>query len=180
MQRIVASGQVALNETAGKGGRDGTPLYAATRSTKPSPQIVKLLLSKGADPSYEHPARYTKHIKLTPMREAADRLQLSTTRLLRQYGAQSDGFDLRHALMVKDPAWAAQLLSKINAEQPKLTFTPRTTPTNAQQNVERFDPIQAKYVRLTVQRANGEPIIDELEIYSGTRNVALASAIKSA
>jgi hypothetical protein len=54
-------------------------------------------------------------------------------------------------------------------------------PVNAQRNVERFDPVDAKFVRFTILATNDktEPCIDELEIYSagdGTTNVALSSA----
>ena len=44
-------------------------------------------------------------------------------------------------------------------------------------NVERFAPTEAKFVRFTIEDTNrGEPCIDELEIFSGGKNVALASA----
>jgi cytochrome c553 len=43
-------------------------------------------------------------------------------------------------------------------------------------NVERFAPSKVRFVRFTIEATNGgEPCIDELEIYSGTQNVALAS-----
>jgi len=54
---------------------------------------------------------------------------------------------------------------------------------NARQNVERFTPVEAKFVRLTtletIHNNQHEPCIDELEIYSPSfpdRNVGLASA----
>ncbi len=47
---------------------------------------------------------------------------------------------------------------------------------NAKHNVELFEPIEAKFVRFTVLGTNsGEPCIDELEVFSGKENVALAS-----
>ena len=53
-------------------------------------------------------------------------------------------------------------------------------PVNPRRNVERFTPVEAKYVRFTILATTGaEPCIDELEIFSsGTdpRNVALADA----
>ena len=53
-------------------------------------------------------------------------------------------------------------------------------PVHARQNLEEFAPVEAKYVRFTILKANQrEPCIDELEIYSAepnSRNVALASA----
>ncbi|EMI18851.1 secreted protein containing DUF1549 [Rhodopirellula maiorica SM1] len=46
----------------------------------------------------------------------------------------------------------------------------------AKHNVESFAPREAKFVRFTIEATNaGEPCIDELEIYSGDNNVALAS-----
>lgn len=50
-------------------------------------------------------------------------------------------------------------------------------PVNARENVEFFQPVQARFVRFTVHATNrGEPCIDELEIYSGDQNVGLASS----
>lgn len=48
---------------------------------------------------------------------------------------------------------------------------------NARMNVDRFSPIKAKQVRLTVKATNNlEPCIDELEVFdSNGKNVALAS-----
>ncbi len=46
----------------------------------------------------------------------------------------------------------------------------------AKQNIESFAPREAKFVRFTIEATNaGEPCIDELEIFSGDQNVALAS-----
>jgi hypothetical protein len=49
-------------------------------------------------------------------------------------------------------------------------------PVNPRRNVERFEPVQAKFVRFTVAAANQyEPCLDELEVYSAgpePRNVA--------
>jgi len=54
---------------------------------------------------------------------------------------------------------------------------PVREPVNAQLNVETLRPTDARFVRFTVDATNGgEPCIDELEIYSGGENVALASA----
>jgi hypothetical protein len=42
-------------------------------------------------------------------------------------------------------------------------------------NVETFSPLNAKFVRLTITNTNSaEPCLDELEIFSGERNMALA------
>ncbi|TWU25365.1 Planctomycete cytochrome C [Novipirellula galeiformis] len=47
----------------------------------------------------------------------------------------------------------------------------------ATHNIERFPARQAKYVRFWIDATNGsEPCIDELEIFSGELNVALASS----
>jgi mono/diheme cytochrome c family protein len=47
---------------------------------------------------------------------------------------------------------------------------------NAKRNEERFPPRSVRYVRFTIEESLGaEGCIDELEIYSGDRNVALAS-----
>ena len=52
-------------------------------------------------------------------------------------------------------------------------------PVNPRRNVERFAPVEVKYVRFTILATSGaEPCIDELEIFSAgesPRNVALAS-----
>jgi mono/diheme cytochrome c family protein len=53
---------------------------------------------------------------------------------------------------------------------------PKRPAVNARSNDETFSPIEAAFVRFTVLEANsGEPCIDELEIWAGGRNVALAS-----
>ncbi len=50
-------------------------------------------------------------------------------------------------------------------------------PVNARYNVEVIAPIEARRVRFTILAAtSGEPCLDELEVYAGERNVALASA----
>ncbi len=47
----------------------------------------------------------------------------------------------------------------------------------ARGNEELFKATPAKYVRFTIDESSGgEPCIDELEIFSGTINVALASS----
>ena len=50
-------------------------------------------------------------------------------------------------------------------------------PVNIRFNVENFPTIKAKIVRFTIDSTNSsQPCIDELEIFSGKDNVALASA----
>jgi len=47
---------------------------------------------------------------------------------------------------------------------------------NIRHNLERFEPVEAKIVRFTIeQSSSAEPCIDELEIFSGEKNVALNS-----
>jgi mono/diheme cytochrome c family protein len=62
---------------------------------------------------------------------------------------------------------------------PKAT-EPRRAPVHPRRNVERFEPVRAKFLRFTVLATNNlEPCIDELEIFSSgaePHNVALASA----
>jgi len=48
---------------------------------------------------------------------------------------------------------------------------------NAKSNVEELQPVEARFIRFTILAStSGEPCLDELEVYSGERNVALASA----
>jgi cytochrome c553 len=50
-------------------------------------------------------------------------------------------------------------------------------PVNPKLNTETFPPRQAKFVRFTIDRSSsGQPCIDELEVFSGGKNLALASA----
>jgi hypothetical protein len=55
---------------------------------------------------------------------------------------------------------------------------PARPPVNARRNVERFPAAEARFVRFTVSATTDgtEPCIDELEIFAGEENVALASA----
>lgn len=76
-----------------------------------------------------------------------------------------------------------QLATEINALTRQLAkFVPAEDPqlreaVNSKQNVETFEPIATQFVRFTINATTGgQPCIDELEIYSGDRNVALASA----
>ncbi len=48
---------------------------------------------------------------------------------------------------------------------------------NPRENQESFAPVEARFVRFTVLASNGgEPCLDELEVFAGDRNAALASA----
>jgi hypothetical protein len=47
---------------------------------------------------------------------------------------------------------------------------------NAKHNVETFQPRRAKFVRFTIEKSSvSQPCIDELEIFAGQKNLALAS-----
>lgn len=47
-------------------------------------------------------------------------------------------------------------------------------PVNAKGNEEVFDPVEARFVRFTIEASSsGQPCLDELEIWSGETNVAL-------
>ncbi len=49
-------------------------------------------------------------------------------------------------------------------------------PVSAVENVESFAPLEAKFVRFTIDSTNaGEPCIDELQVFAGAENVGLAS-----
>ncbi len=51
----------------------------------------------------------------------------------------------------------------------------RRAAVNAKQNVERLAPVTVRYVRFTVNATSGgQPCIDELEVFAGKTNVALA------
>lgn len=53
----------------------------------------------------------------------------------------------------------------------------RRSPVNARRNEETFPARLTRYVRFTIlETSSGEPCMDELEIYAGERNVALASS----
>ncbi|MCA9055028.1 MAG: DUF1553 domain-containing protein, partial [Planctomycetaceae bacterium] len=50
-------------------------------------------------------------------------------------------------------------------------------PVNPRENIEEFAPTEVRFVRFTIQATNqGEPCVDELEVFSGDENIALASA----
>lgn len=73
-------------------------------------------------------------------------------------------------------------LAAINAQLTQLlplAFSGAERPmVNARENVERFAPVRARQVRLTIQATNKlEPCIDELEVFNTAgENIALASA----
>lgn len=73
-----------------------------------------------------------------------------------------------------------KLLSRLKRFIPKEDAGKRVA-VNFQQNVETFAPHEARFVRFTIDKTTGgEGCIDELEIFSGERNVALAEGGASA
>ncbi|MBT3842732.1 MAG: DUF1553 domain-containing protein, partial [Verrucomicrobia bacterium] len=85
----------------------------------------------------------------------------------------------------REPALAmeqATLESRVDSAKKELTLLeariPRfKPPVNARGNEEIFDPVQARFIRFNIVRANqSEPCVDELEIFAEGKNVALASA----
>ena len=73
----------------------------------------------------------------------------------------------------------ALLLEPIRSEKTAASDPPRPDVRPAlstKRNVEQFTPVIARYVRFTIHATNGgQPCIDELEIFAGDTNVALAS-----
>ncbi|MDC0219132.1 DUF1549 domain-containing protein, partial [Verrucomicrobia bacterium] len=46
----------------------------------------------------------------------------------------------------------------------------------AKHNIETFPPVEARFVRFTITRSSSSrPCIDELEVFAGTKNLALAN-----
>jgi len=78
----------------------------------------------------------------------------------------------------------AQLDSCTPLADPSLGAEPSREAVNTLRNVERFEPVRARYVRIVIDATNNgiEPCIDELEVYAAAGenntppNVALASA----
>lgn len=49
-------------------------------------------------------------------------------------------------------------------------------PVSAKENIETFEPAQARFVRFTIDKTNAaEPCIDELQVFADKENIALAS-----
>lgn len=80
----------------------------------------------------------------------------------------------------KELATVQQRIQKLR--QHLIEFIPPSDPglrdaVTAKHNVDAFAPVEAKFVRFTILKTNAsQPCIDELEIFSGDTNVALASA----
>jgi hypothetical protein len=82
-------------------------------------------------------------------------------------------------LRVKIAALSAEIEAREPLAEPSGTEGRRPA-VNPRKNVERFNPVKARFIRFTVLATNNlEPCIDELEVFtsgSSPRNVALASA----
>ena len=49
-------------------------------------------------------------------------------------------------------------------------------PVNSKHNIDTFEPTEARFIRFTIEATNiSQPCIDELEVFSGGRNLSLAS-----
>ena len=75
-----------------------------------------------------------------------------------------------------------QQLARFVAKPAAASVTANTTgkalrpPVNFARNEETLSPVEARFIRFTILEASGEPCIDELEVWSGERNVALATS----
>lgn len=90
----------------------------------------------------------------------------------------------RHAIVLQGGTTGTAVTADVLLLEPVIDERPGSEPVkpgfrpavNARTNVEDFAPAAAKFVRFTILATNqGQPCLDELEIYSGERNAALAS-----
>ncbi len=78
--------------------------------------------------------------------------------------------------------WGLEPLAVVASEPTDLTSaaTVKRGSISARRNVDRFNPVSAKWLKFTILRTNSlEPCLDELEVFASdesTRNVALAAA----
>jgi hypothetical protein len=103
------------------------------------------------------------------------------------YSMQSIFAGVNHAdrllpFNTKQKAKIAELEKQISQLKGKLAkYIPQSDatklpPVNYTHNIEKFPEIKAKFIRFTItQCSRSQPCIDELEIFSGTENLALAS-----
>jgi hypothetical protein len=69
------------------------------------------------------------------------------------------------------------LREQLREFEPKADGVSLRPAVNAQLNVEKFEAVSAKFVKFTIRAtSSSQPCIDELEVWSGDGNVALASA----
>lgn len=75
--------------------------------------------------------------------------------------------------------YSIEVLSESNTWHQVAGQAPRRPAVNSRQNVDRFPPVQARFVRFNILATTGaEPALDELEVYSTEsppRNLALAT-----
>lgn len=71
--------------------------------------------------------------------------------------------------------YLTQKLEKFVALPPEGPATAKREAVNSRLNTETFAPIEAKFIRFTIERTNrSQPCLDELEIFAKETNVALA------
>ncbi|MCZ7638823.1 MAG: PSD1 and planctomycete cytochrome C domain-containing protein [Verrucomicrobia bacterium] len=69
----------------------------------------------------------------------------------------------------------ARFLVPAASQTNQVADAPLRPPVNARHNEELFPPLAARFIRFTILAASsGEPCLDELEVWSAARNVALA------
>ena len=101
------------------------------------------------------------------------------------YAVQAIFSGVNHGVgpITASPQWIAEQ-AKIKAEiaqtekllEPYGSKTIKGDPVNAIKNIESFPPVNARFVRFTINGTNGpRGCIDELEIFSGDDNLALTS-----
>jgi len=100
-------------------------------------------------------------------------------------GVQHGERPLRRPDLAQERQKTEQLRQQlVGLEQELLALAPQfRPPVNARKNVERFPPVVARFVRMTVLATNSgsQPCLDEIEVFATSasgprRNVALASA----
>ena len=70
----------------------------------------------------------------------------------------------------------AVLRKQLSEFEPQAEGSSLRPAVNTQLNVEKFEAVSAKFVRFTIRATNSsQPCLDELEVWSGDRNVALAA-----
>jgi hypothetical protein len=84
--------------------------------------------------------------------------------------AQIKALEKNLAPFIVKPATARTSNATTNASRAALRL-----PVNTRENEEVLNPLEAKFVRFTILSASGEPCLDELELWAGGRNVALAN-----
>lgn len=98
-----------------------------------------------------------------------------------RHGERAEPLSLEQQNRVRE--WDARI-QVLESQLARFTTPPTNTvpatalrpPVNARENVEVFPSQEARFVRFTIRATDGgEPCLDEWEVWSGDRNVALAS-----